>query len=86
MHSPILTHITSFLGGAATLSLIAHGVNTFPTPNNKYGAWLLGLIQYAVGQRVAAKNTMSLMDTIARGVPKNNKDDSKNDSIIEEID
>lgn len=46
-----------FFGGMSTLAIVAHGVNTFPTPENKYGAWLLGWIQFAVGQRIAAANT-----------------------------
>lgn len=63
-------HIGLLMGGGFAMSAIAHGVNTFPTPENKYGAWLLGLIQYIVGQRVAAKNTLQGMDTVATGIPK----------------
>lgn len=56
--------------GAAALATIAHAVNTFPTPLNKYGAWLLGVVQFAVGQRIAAKNTIQGLDTVAIGAPK----------------
>jgi hypothetical protein len=62
--------LTGFLAGGTAFGIIAHAVNTFPTPENKYGAWLLGSIQYAVGQRVSAKNTLRGMDTEATGVPK----------------
>lgn len=33
------------------MSVIGHAVNTFPVPSNKYLAWLLSVIQFAVGQR-----------------------------------
>ena len=62
--------IITFLAGGTALSVVAHAVNTFPTPKNPYGAWLLGTIQYAVGQRVAAKNTLQGKDTMAVGVEK----------------
>ena len=47
-------HWLIFLGGTSFLSIIAHAVNTFPVPNNKYAAWLLSTIQFIVGQRVRA--------------------------------
>lgn len=65
-----LDHLQDVTIGAAAVSIAAHAVNTFPTPVNKYGAWLLGVIQYAVGQRVVAKNTFQGMDTAAQGVIK----------------
>lgn len=40
------------------LLVLTHGVNSFPTPANKYGAWLLGVIQYAVGLRYKGANTI----------------------------
>lgn len=63
-------HWQSALEGLATSAAIAHAVNTFPTPKNKYGAWLLGVLQYAFGQRVAGVNTMKGMDTEATAVAK----------------
>jgi hypothetical protein len=63
-------HWGDVLAGASVVGLVAHAVNTFPTPDNAYGAWLLGVIQFAVGQRVASKNTLKGMDTVATGVTK----------------
>jgi len=63
-------HIAYFFAGSGVLAIVAHAVNTFPTPVNKYGAWLLGVVQFAVGQRVAAKNTLQGLDTVATAVAK----------------
>lgn len=65
MPDSIYSHIIIFLSGSTAVGIVAHAVNTFPTPQNKYGSWLLGLVQYTVGQRVAAKNTFSGMDTVS---------------------
>jgi hypothetical protein len=43
------------------MSIIGHAVNTFPVPANKYGAWLLSVVQFAVGQRTQAKQTRSVI-------------------------
>ena len=51
--------LTSVLGGATVLGIVAHAVNTFPQPKSPIGKWLLGLIQYTVGQRIQAQSTMS---------------------------
>ena len=45
--------------GVGGISAIGHIVNTFPTPKNVYGQWLLGSLQYIVGQRVQAQQTAS---------------------------
>ena len=68
MIAPTSRDITEFLSGATALGLIAHAVNTFPTPSNKYGSWPLGLIQFAVGQRTIASNTLKGLQTEAQGV------------------
>ena len=68
--SNFVEHGVIFLAGGTALSIVAHAVNTFPTPKNPYGAWLLGTIQFAVGQRVAARNTYQGKDTMAVGVEK----------------
>jgi len=62
-----LGDVISFFSGAAGFGLIAHAVNTFPTPANKYGSWLLGTIQWAVGQRTIAANTKQGLQTDAVG-------------------
>lgn len=68
-------HAVTFLSGAVGLGIVAHAVNTFPTPANQYGAWALGVIQFAVGQRVAAKNTLQGLQTIATAVTTEEKQD-----------
>lgn len=45
--------------GMGGLSALGHMVSTFPTPQNKYGQWLLGCVQYIVGQRLQAQQTVS---------------------------
>ena len=62
--------VVDVLSGAGVFGVIAHAVATFPTPANKYSAWLVGAIQYGVGQRVAGANTIQGKDTIAAGVPQ----------------
>jgi hypothetical protein len=59
----VAMHIVMFLSGSTAMGIVAHIVQTFPTPKNKYWAWLVGSIQYAVGQRERAENTMELCDT-----------------------
>lgn len=72
MPDSILNHVWGaaglFLSGSATLSLVAHAVNTFPTPKNPYGAWALGVVQFAVGQRIVAKNTLSGAQSVVTAV------------------
>lgn len=63
-------HYRDLLEGAAALAIVAHAVNSFPTPVNKYGSWLLGVVQFAVGQRIAGANTMQGKDTVAAAVPR----------------
>ena len=60
----------NILYGATMLGLVGHAVNTFPTPNNKYGQWVLGILKFAVGQRTSAKNALQGNDTVAIAVPK----------------
>lgn len=74
MDYDVLKHIMYFLSGGTAFGVIAHAVNTFPTPVNKYGAWLLGVFQYTVGQRTIAKNTMLGLQTEAVGVFKSKND------------
>jgi hypothetical protein len=51
-------HVILFLSGSTALGIIAHAVNTFPTPENKYGQWFLGLVQFIVGQRIQGNRTL----------------------------
>lgn len=65
-----MSHAIVFLSGATALGIIGHAVNTFPTPANKYGAWFIGVIQYVVGQRQQALNTMNGQATITASVSR----------------
>jgi hypothetical protein len=55
----LLEHVIIFLSGGTALGIIGHAVNTFPVPKSALGRWLLGVIQYAVGQRLQATNTLN---------------------------
>jgi hypothetical protein len=52
-------HALPFLTGSTVFGIISHAVNTFPQPTNPYGKWLLGTIQWIVGQREQGLKTMS---------------------------
>lgn len=54
----------NFLYGMTLVGIVAHSVNTFPTPKNVYGQWLLGIIKFAVGQRISAMNAIRGNDTV----------------------
>lgn len=51
-------HWDDMVFGATILGIISHAVNSFPPSENKYINWLLGVIQYAVGQRQKALSTL----------------------------
>jgi len=63
-------HLTGLLTGGVAFGVIAHAVQTFPVPDNKYGAWLLGTIQYVVGQRERGLNTLAGSDTATAAVER----------------
>lgn len=63
-------HVQIFLSGATVLGIVAHAVQSFPTPENKYAQWFLGVIQYVVGQRVRAMNTLQGEGTLTKQVPR----------------
>ena len=65
-----LEHVEIFFAGSTALGLIAHAVNSFPVPENKYGQWFLGCIKFAVGQRVSAMNAFKGQDTVVASVPR----------------
>ena len=64
----LLNHWQDVLAGATFIGIVAHAVNSFPTPNNPYGQWFLGVIKYAVGQRVSAVNAFAGLQTEATAV------------------
>jgi hypothetical protein len=63
-------HVELLLSGATMMGLAGHAVNTFPTPKNVYGQWLLGVIKFAVGQRISAMNAFQGHDTVVVAVPQ----------------
>ncbi len=63
-------HVEFLFSGATALALVGHAVNSFPTPKNVYGQWFLGVIKFAVGQRISAMNAMNGKDTAAIEVPR----------------
>jgi hypothetical protein len=48
----------SMLSSVTLVGIVAHAVNTYPMPKSAQGRWFLGVIQYIVGQRVQALQTM----------------------------
>ena len=54
----------NFLYGMTLVAILAHAVNTFPTPKNVYGQWILGIIKFGVGQRISAMNAIRGNDTV----------------------
>lgn len=56
---PIATHVFFFLSGSTFIGIVGHAVNTFPMPKSAIGRWFLGVLQYAVGQRLQGYNTMN---------------------------
>jgi hypothetical protein len=69
---PVLSweHLTAAFAGATAMGLVGHAVNTFPTPVNPYGQWFLGVIKFAVGQRISAMNAFKGQDTVVASVPR----------------
>jgi hypothetical protein len=56
MHWPPSVDI---LTGATLMGALAHALDTFPPPTNKYWQWLLGCLQWFVGQRVKGSNNIT---------------------------
>ena len=67
-------HWGDILTGATFIGIVAHAVNTFPVPANIYAAWFLGVVQYVVGQRARAANTMAGAQSVVFAEAKPNKD------------
>ncbi len=63
-------HFEFLFSGATLMGLAGHAVNTFPTPKNVYGQWLLGVVKFAVGQRISAMNAFQGHDTAVIAVPQ----------------
>ncbi len=62
--------LTGAIGGVTIWSIVAYAVNTAPTPEGKYGQWILGIIKFAVGQKLSALNAIRGQDTLIAPVPR----------------
>ncbi len=63
-------HAQIFLTGSTALAFVAHMVQTIPTPESKWAQWLLGGVQWFVGQRIRAANTLQGEGTLTKQVPR----------------
>lgn len=63
-------HVQIFLTGSTALAFVAHMVQTVPTPESKWAQWVLGGVQWLVGQRIRANNTLAGEGTITKQVPR----------------
>src|SRR5271156_3846913 len=75
-------HFLVFISGSTTFGVIAHAVATYPTPKNVYGQWILGIIKFAVGQRISAVNAVNGLQTEVTGVTDQQKQDLENGSVM----
>lgn len=66
--------ISGILGSGTAFTILAHAVQSFPTPKNEYWAWFLGVLQFAVGQRERADNTWNNLDTKTVGIQRGHQD------------
>jgi hypothetical protein len=41
--------LVAFVSGASGVSIVSYAARTFPMPSNPYAAWVVRVIQYAVG-------------------------------------
>ncbi len=65
--------------------LLAHAVNTCPTPENTWGRWALGIIKWGVGQRVSAVNAVNGLQTEVTAVTTAQKAALANGSTMEVV-
>jgi hypothetical protein len=54
----------SAIFGSIGLAILGHAVNTLPVPKNKWGQWIVGILQFSVGQINRSKNTVNGLDTV----------------------
>ncbi len=78
-------HFIEFFAGATGLGIVAHAVNTMPTPKNPYGQWLLGIVKFIVGQRVSAVNAINGLQTEATAVTTAQKEALSNGSTLQVV-
>lgn len=63
-------HVQIFFSGSVFLGIVAHAVQTVPTPKSPFWQWVLGIAQFAVGQRYRAANTIAGEGTLTQPVNK----------------
>lgn len=80
-----MQHLLIFLSGSTALGIVAHAVNTFPTPKNIYGQWFLGLVKYVVGQRISATNAFNGLQTATVPITDEEKQALKNGSVLKVV-
>jgi hypothetical protein len=81
--SHIVLLLSGFASGATAWSILGNAVNTFPTPKNIYGAWLLGVLKYAVGQRVTGANAFRGLQSEVTAVTDSQKAALENGSVMQ---
>lgn len=65
--------------------LLAHAVNTVPTPKNVWGQWILGVIKWVVGQRISAANSVNGLQSEVTAVTTAQKAALANGSTMEVV-
>ena len=57
-------YASGIFSGATGLGVVSHIVQTFPIKDNRWVNWIIGIIQYVVGQRERAVNTLNSNGTL----------------------
>lgn len=65
--------------------ILAHAVNTCPTPESKWLQWVLGTIKFGVGQRNSGMNAINGLQTEVTAVTTAQKAALANGSTMEVI-
>lgn len=52
-------HLMLILGGSTGIGILSHALNTIPPIKNPWGRWVVGIIQFIIGQRTAAAKTIN---------------------------
>jgi hypothetical protein len=75
--------VVSFLSDTSVVLIIAHAVNTWPTPKNQYGQWVLGMIKFIVGQRISGTNAFNGLQSEVTAVTTAQKDALADGSMLQ---
>lgn len=66
----LVNHWVDVIAGATFLGIASHALASFPPSSNKYVTWLLGVLQYAVGQRLQGSNNMGATQQMQQSAGK----------------